>query len=151
MIESRVSVVPWFKILGVSIASVVLVGDSVKIKPKSKALAVHRQIALFDAYEGSFDYPAFKKEIGEVEKELPEEPFEMTTVQETGTINVRDVYIYALSSSAIYQVGSTRKIDAESRVMHIRQFVTNPESAVIDKNLINLENGPATNPPKKKA
>jgi spore germination protein PE len=134
----RISVVHHIKILAVSRASQVIIGDAVMIKAKTRALAVQRQIAVFFKADGNFEnYPLFTKKIP---KSVTDERITMNIEQQAPTINVRSVHILGVVQSSTIQIGSTCIIDTEARIKHFRQFVTSVPSAPLPpiETIINL-------------
>jgi spore germination protein PE len=118
----RTSVVNHVKVTSISTSSTLIVGDSVKITSRTRALAVQRQVAVFFANEGEFeDYPLFTKEIPQPSIS---ERLNMSIVQESPFIKVNSIYVIGVAASSTMQIGSTRIIDLESRLKHFRQFVT---------------------------
>jgi len=104
----------------VGISSVVQVGDSLLIKPKVNALAVQREEERFYGFEGDLSmYQAFQEEIP---SPIIYETVTTNFFHENPRINVHSVNITALSSSAVFHIGSTKDIIAEARVKHIRQL-----------------------------
>ncbi|MBU7590980.1 spore germination protein GerPE [Metabacillus halosaccharovorans] len=104
----------------VGLSSVFQIGDSFQIKPTTNVLAVQREEERFFDYEGDTSmFQAFQEEIPQ-----PIIYEEITTnfFHEKPMINVSFVNIAALSSSAVFHIGSTKDIIAEARVKHIRQL-----------------------------
>lgn len=117
----RVSLVGGLHIHGISNSSVLQVGDSGSISPRNSVLAVQREVAFFIEGEGGFsNYPIFTMP-------LPQAPqpagirFERRNV--SPFIRVGDVKVLAIASSAVIQIGNSCEIDAEARVLHIRQLL----------------------------
>jgi spore germination protein PE len=119
---NRISVVNDVKVTSISTSATLIVGDSVKITARSRALAVQRQVAVFFRKEGEFaDYPLFTKEIPQPSIS---ERVHMRVVQESPYIKVGHVKVLGVASASTFQIGSTRFIDLEARLKHFRQFVT---------------------------
>jgi len=104
----------------IGISSVFHIGDSVQITPSVKALAVQREEERFFGSEGDLTaYPIFEEEIPQP---VFYEPVISNFFHEKPVISVQHVDVTALSSSAVFQIGSTRDIRAVSRTKHIRQL-----------------------------
>lgn len=104
----------------IGISSVFHIGDSMQVTPKVKALAIQREEERYFGSEGNFStYPIFKEEIP-----LPVfyDPIVTNFFHENPKINVHTINITAISSSAVFHIGSTKDIVAESRTKHIRQL-----------------------------
>jgi spore germination protein PE len=109
-------------VTSISTSATLIVGDSVKITARSRALAVQRQVAVFFKKDGEFeDYPLFTKEIPQP---IINERVNMSIVQESPYIKVGHVKVLGVASASAMQIGSTRFIDLESRLKHFRQFIT---------------------------
>jgi spore germination protein PE len=119
---SRWSIVGEMKINSVSQASILQIGDNNFIKPVSKALAVQRQVSEFKGNEGDFDdYAIFSREIP-----LPpvhNESVQMSIDNTCSRIQVGGVFLYAVTASSVFQVGTNCRIEAETRIKHIRHFI----------------------------
>lgn len=117
----RWSVVRDMKVNSVVLSSILQVGDNEIIKPTSKALAVQRELPEFDENEGNFkEFPLFSREIP-----LPpidNEAVDVSIDNTSSRIQVGCLNIYGVSSSSVLQVGANKKIQAEARIKHIRQF-----------------------------
>lgn len=117
----RISKVNTIKINDLSYTSTFLIGDSVEITPKSKALAVQREVSTFFDYEGRFeDYEIFTKKIP-----IPtiNENLAIERINENPLIKLDNLNILGVSNASILQIGSTKHIEAESRVKHIRKLL----------------------------
>lgn len=116
----RTSIVDKMNILSVSFASILEIGDSVSITPLSRALAVQREYQLFFEDEGNWDdFPIFSKTIPQPEMD---EDIQINYYYENPVIKVHHIDITGASTSAVVQIGSTKKINSEARVKHIRQI-----------------------------
>ncbi|MGO4886740.1 spore germination protein GerPE [Anaerobacillus sp. MEB173] len=117
----RISNVKNIKIIDLSFSSIFQVGDSVQLTPHSNALAVQRTISEFYGNEGNLQhFPLFTRNIP-----IPiiDERLSIQRRNECSFINVNNVKIITTSGSSVVHIGSTKKIDAEARVKHIRQLV----------------------------
>jgi spore germination protein PE len=115
----RVSNVSNIKIQSVNSSSVLQVGDSYKLSPFSRAIAVQRQGSIFLGNEGNFNYDIFKEDIP-----LPDvqETVNTTFINELPTIKAENIYILSLAASSIFHVGNTEIIESEARIKHFRQL-----------------------------
>ncbi|OZM57225.1 hypothetical protein CIB95_07110 [Lottiidibacillus patelloidae] len=125
--NKRISDVSNIKVQSVNSSSVLQVGDSYKLKPFSRALAVQREVAIFLGDEGNFNYNTFKEEIPLPEHES-EETVKTTFINELETIKTENVYILSLAASSIFHVGSTEIIESEARIKHFRQLLKDDKS-----------------------
>ncbi|WP_280771966.1 spore germination protein GerPE [Salipaludibacillus daqingensis] len=131
----RTSVVKNIDVINVSNNSVFEIGDSRFMKPRTKVLAVQREYELFYGDEGNFKYyPIFTDPIP---KPVVDESVHVVKYNQTSAIKVNNIDITTLSGSGISHIGSTKTIDAESRIKHIRQL----EGRMAN----NLTNFPLTN------
>jgi spore germination protein PE len=122
----RTSIVKKISVIDVSLSSIFQIGDSCNIQPRSKALAVQRQYELFYGDEGNFSaYPIFSKSIP---KAIIDESITFTKYNEGFSINVNNIDITSASASGVIHIGSTKTIDSEARVKHIRQLLDNSKS-----------------------
>lgn len=117
---SRYSNVNTAYVNSVGISSVFNIGDSTEITPSVKVLAVQREEERYDGTEGDLSqYEIF-------EEEIPQPIFyeQITTnfFHKNPKITVHTINITAISSSAVFQIGSTKDIVCETRTKHIRHF-----------------------------
>ncbi|MGJ9383421.1 spore germination protein GerPE [Salipaludibacillus sp. CF4.18] len=133
----RTSVVNKVHVTDVSLNSVFEIGDSWSIKPRSNALAVQREFERFYGDEGDFDaYPIFTIPLP---KTLISEHINFTRVNDSSSIYVNKIDITSASASGVLHIGSTKVIDAESRVKHIRQLQGDPNSDIGPSNNVNAK------------
>ncbi|MFN2747046.1 MULTISPECIES: spore germination protein GerPE [Bacillus] len=119
----RTSKVKFLKAESVGITSTLKIGDVDELNLKTKILAVQRSLSLFFGYEGSFrqdDFQLYRQPIPHL---LPETGVRTAFFHEVPAIRVRAVKIWGVSTSSVAQVGSTRRIMADSRVKHIRKLI----------------------------
>ncbi|KHF27081.1 MULTISPECIES: spore germination protein GerPE [Anoxybacillus] len=122
---SRLSVVHLLKANAVSFSSVVQVGDSQHIRLSGRALAVQRQFEYVDSNEFPLAFPIFTKLIP-----LPPVDHEHVcryTLHDCPLIAVHSIRIIGVSSTSVVHIGSTKNVEAESRVKHIRQLTERRE------------------------
>ncbi|MEC0752403.1 spore germination protein GerPE [Bacillus haynesii] len=118
----RTSKVKFLKVHSVGISSALQIGDAEEQFLKAKVLAVQRYLSLFYGNEGSFkqdDFQLFRQPIPHL---LPETGVCSAFFHEIPFIRVRAIKINGVSSSSVAQIGSTRRINADSRVKHIRKL-----------------------------
>jgi spore germination protein PE len=116
----RTSAVKTISVIGVSDSSIFEIGDSYHIKPRSRALAVQREHELFFGDEGNFEaYPIFTKPLP---KPIIDEYVNFTKFDKSPFIQVNHIDVISISASGVLHIGSTKTIDAEARVKHIRQL-----------------------------
>ncbi|TXC89656.1 spore germination protein GerPE [Metabacillus litoralis] len=117
---SRYSQVTSAYVNTIGISSVFNIGDSQQITPTAKVLAIQREEERFLGDEGDLsEYPIF-------EEEIPQPQFYEEVVtnffHENPRIRVSNVKVIAISSSSVFQIGSTKDIICETRVKNIRQL-----------------------------
>jgi spore germination protein PE len=121
--NARISVVKNIKVLSVSESSIVHVGDAINVKPRSKLIEVGRELPSFIENEVNFsDYPLFNKPIPQP---IVQEDVQMVVKNESPWIKVNQVNILGIIDSSVFQVGSSKLIDTESRKKQIRQLLHN--------------------------
>lgn len=119
----RTSCVDSIRINAISNSGVCIVGDAFQLAPQSKIFAVARQWPIFNGQEGDLSqYPLFQRPIP-----LPaiSEPVTMN-IHHHSPINIGRVTVLGVTASAIVQIGSSQEIDMESRIKHIRHFLSPP-------------------------
>lgn len=116
----RSSVVNAINLTSASFASTIQLGDSQIINGFSRALAVQREVEVFNAKEGNFsNYRVFSKPI----PLLPiNEKITISTQNTLPVIKVNNISILAMSSAAILHVGNSQNVSMEARVKHIRHL-----------------------------
>lgn len=116
----RISSVNTINIQSVAIGGVFLIGDSQLTIPRSKALAVQREEQIFFDEEGDLsEYSIFNRDL---EAPSVTERINIQRINQSPIIHVNHIDIIGVSTSAVFQIGSTGFIDADSRVKHIRQL-----------------------------
>jgi spore germination protein PE len=122
----RTSIVNHTKVINVSLSSVFQIGDSAQITPRSRALAVQRQLQLFYGNEGNFEqFPIFTIELP---KPNWQENITIGRYNPSPFIKVNRINITSVAAASIYHIGSTNYVDSESRVKHIRQLLHDNET-----------------------
>jgi spore germination protein PE len=116
----RTSLVEHISIIDVTSGSIFEIGDSYHIQPRSKALAVQREYELFYGDEGDLKtYPIFTNPIP---KPTVEKPICFKRYNESPYIKVNHINLFGCAASGVCHIGSTKTIDAETRIKHIRQM-----------------------------
>jgi spore germination protein PE len=108
------------KVINLGLSSILEIGDSYSIKPRSKVWALQRQFELFYGDEGHFRDPVFTRPLPKPDFD---EPVHFVRYNESPTIKVNNIFVTAVAVSSVLHVGSTQLIDSESRVKHIRQLL----------------------------
>ncbi|TDF98139.1 spore germination protein GerPE [Paenibacillus piri] len=115
------------KVNTVSQSAVLQIGDNVMIQPVTKVLAVQRELPEFEGKEGNLaDFDIYSREIP-----LPpidNDPVQTSFDQSGSRIHVGCVYVLGVTAASVLQVGGNQRIKAESRILHIRHFFTEPAS-----------------------
>lgn len=105
-------------------SSTFICGDTGRIRAKSNVFALHREVPVFIEDEGNFsDYKVFSEKIPTIPLD---ENIEQEVLNLGSRIKVGQIKVNAISSSGSFQVGSNHRLDLESRIINIRQFVDAP-------------------------
>jgi spore germination protein PE len=122
----RTSCVDWLQLNSVGLSSVVEIGDSSVIQAFSRALALQREQELFSGHEGEFNnFPIFSSNSAIVPiTQIPNIHIDNT---QSPKINVKNLNVNAVSSAAIVHIGSSKSIQMETRIKHIRHLLKLPE------------------------
>ncbi|MFV9511319.1 spore germination protein GerPE [Tepidibacillus sp. LV47] len=122
----RTSVVNSIHIELILFNSVILIGDTQVLKPRSRVFAIHKgwEYLYFDDKEGEFTKSSL------FSRPLPQpiiwENVNINIENKNPLIKVNHVKINGLSTAAVFQVGSNMIIDNESRTKHFRQLLARP-------------------------
>lgn len=122
---TRFSVVKSIKIRSIQIAGTGHFGDSYALVPRSKVLAVARELPIFsDEDDDVSQYEIYTRPI-----QLPPitDEVQVTRNNEQPYIRAGHISIHGVSTSGIVHIGSTKHIDTEARVKHMRQFLFPPK------------------------
>lgn len=124
----HVSVVQNVSIISLGIAAVFQVGDANQMELKSRALAVHREIPCYIKGEGRLDaFEIFIDEHITIPKRTTD--VKLNIVNECPFIEVNDVELRTLLNSGCFQIGNVDYVFNNSRIMQIRQYITDEPSA----------------------
>jgi spore germination protein PE len=124
----HVSIVQNVSIVSLGIAAVFQVGDANQMELKSRAIAVHREIPFYIRGEGRFDaFEIFTDEHITIPKRTTD--VKLNIVNECPFIEVNNVELRTLLNSGGFQIGNVDYIFNNSRIMQIRQYITDEPSA----------------------
>ncbi|MRX73519.1 spore germination protein GerPE [Bacillus lacus] len=116
----RTSVVQTAYLNSAGLSSVFQIGDALRIHNKTNVFAVQREQEIFYINEGNLqEYAIFKEEIP---LPLIDENITINVYHDKPFIQVKAVKVTAISSSAVFQIGSVNEMYLESRVKHTRQL-----------------------------
>ena len=124
----HVSIVENVSIISLGIAAVFQVGDANQMELKSRALAVHREIPCYIRGEGRFDaFEIFTDEHITIPKRTTD--VKLNIVNECPFIEVNNVELRTLLNSGCFQIGNVDYGFNNSRIIQIRQYITDEPSA----------------------
>ncbi|MDA1778941.1 spore germination protein GerPE [Bacillus cereus group sp. BY9-3LC] len=123
----HVSVVQNVSIVSLGIAAVFQVGDANQMELKSRALAVHREFPCYIKDEGRLDaFEIFTDEHITIPKRTTD--VKLNIVNECPFIEVNNVELRTLLNSGCFQIGNVDYVFNNSRIMQIRQYITDEPS-----------------------
>ncbi|MBJ8111555.1 spore germination protein GerPE [Bacillus cereus group sp. N6] len=124
----HVAVVQNVSIISLGISAVFQVGDANQMELKSRALAVHREIPCYIKDEGRLDaFEIFTDEHITIPKRTTD--VKLNIVNECPFIEVNNVELRTLLNSGCFQIGNVDYVFNNSRIMQIRQYITDEPSA----------------------
>ncbi len=124
----HVSIVRNVSIVSLGIAAVFQVGDANQMELKSRALAVHREFPCYIKDEGRLDaFEIFTDEYITIPKRTTD--VKLNIVNECPFIEVNNVELRTLLNSGGFQIGNVDYVFNNSRIMQIRQYITDEPSA----------------------
>ncbi|KXY34586.1 spore germination protein GerPE [Bacillus sp. FSL K6-0067] len=124
----HVSIVENVSIISLGIAAVFQVGDANQMELKSRALAVHREIPCYIKDEGRLDaFEIFTDEYITIPKRTTD--VKLNIINECPFIEVNNVELRTLLNSGGFQIGNVDYVFNNSRIMQIRQYITDELSA----------------------
>lgn len=124
----HVSIVQNVSIVSLGIAAVFQVGDANQMELKSRALAVHREFPCYIKDEGRLDaFEIFTDEHITIPKRTTD--VNLNIVNECPFIEVNNVELRTLLNSGGFQIGNVDYAFNNSRIMQIRQYITDEPSA----------------------
>lgn len=119
----HISVVHQPTVITLGLASVIQVGDTNQIDLKNRTIAVHREIPYFLAQEGSWEaYNIFVDDEITIPTRVNE--VNMHVINQNPFLEVNCVVIESMLNSSCFHIGSVDYVFANSRILQIRQFVT---------------------------
>lgn len=117
--QKRMTKVNELEVISLSYSAICEIGDTHCVKPKSRAIAVQKEGAVFQEDFFSFsDYPIFQTQKKPVDLETLS--INQKHCHHVSHIQVDYVKVTGASSSSLIQLGNLDKLDAESRIKHIR-------------------------------
>ncbi|AXY08227.1 spore germination protein GerPE [Bacillus thuringiensis LM1212] len=123
----HVSIVENVSIISLGIAAVFQVGDANQMELKSRALAVHREIPCYIKDEGRLDaFEIFTDEYITIPKRTTD--VKLNILNECPFIEVNNVELRTLLNSGGFQIGNVDYVFNNSRIMQIRQYITDEPS-----------------------
>lgn len=124
----HVSIVQNVSIISLGITAVFQVGDANQMELKSRAIAVHREIPFYIRGEGRFDtFEIFTDEHITIPKRTTD--VKLNIVNECPFIEVNNVELRTLLNSGCFQIGNVDYGFNNSRIIQIRQYITDEPSA----------------------
>ncbi|MEB9858191.1 spore gernimation protein GerPE [Bacillus cereus] len=124
----HVSIVQNVSIISLGIAAVFQVGDANQMELKSRAIAVHREIPFYIRGEGRFDaFEIFTDEHITIPKRTTD--VKLNIINECPFIEVNNVELRTLLNSGCFQIGNVDYGFNNSRIIQIRQYITDEPSA----------------------
>ncbi|HDR7377052.1 spore germination protein GerPE [Bacillus toyonensis] len=124
----HVSIVQNVSIISLGIAAVFQVGDANQMELKSRALAVHREFPCYIKGEGRLDaFEIFTDEYITIPKRTTD--VKLNIINECPFIEVNNVELRTLLNSGGFQIGNVDYVFNNSRIMQIRQYITDEPSA----------------------
>ncbi|PFR43250.1 spore germination protein GerPE [Bacillus cereus] len=124
----HVSIVQNVSIISLGIAAVFQVGDANQMELKSRAIAVHREIPFYIRGEGRFDaFEIFTDEHITIPKRTTD--VKLNIVNECPFIEVNNVELRTLLNSGCFQIGNVDYGFNNSRIIQIRQYITDEPSS----------------------
>ncbi|CUB12661.1 spore gernimation protein GerPE [Bacillus cereus] len=124
----HVSIVENVSIISLGIAAVFQVGDANQMELKSRALAVHREFPCYIKDEGRLDaFEIFTDEYITIPKRTTD--VKLNIINECPFIEVNNVELRTLLNSGGFQIGNVDYVFNNSRIMQIRQYITDEPSA----------------------
>ncbi|WP_102028006.1 spore germination protein GerPE [Salirhabdus sp. Marseille-P4669] len=121
----RTTTVNTLNVNSASFSSIVQLGDAHRADPYTRALALQREIPIFDTNSFPFsDYAIFTRPYLEM---ATSPPMIQEHIHHDPSLFVHWIRVGSMSSSAIVQVGNLEELDAKSRIKHIRIIVEEDE------------------------
>lgn len=122
----RIAVTDVLQVDNVVFGSVCKLGDTVEVRPTSRVFALQRERPDFDGSEEK-QAEAFMEEKTPIPTAEPDVRVNVRIRNEHPFIVVERIRVISASTAGVVHLGNCRTVEAESRVKHIRQFLTPPE------------------------
>lgn len=114
----RTSHVNQVNINSLTLSSIFEIGDAEEATPRSRALAVQKEGALFTDQDFPFsDFPIYAAELPRFDRQLV---INQTRVPCDPYIHVDSVHIQGISSASVFQIGNLDHIETDTRIKHFR-------------------------------
>jgi spore germination protein PE len=123
----RTSVVNNAFVNSIAFSSIFEIGDAFKIDATTKAIAIQREYPLF--VENEADFSRYRVFTEHIPIPVVDEEVRTTFIHENPVISVSSVQVTGISSSSIFQIGSTNHVRSEARIKHIRQLQDNDSTS----------------------
>jgi spore germination protein PE len=116
----RLSVVNQVRMNVVTSSSTLQIGDSQSIHLLSNALAVQKEVSVFEGTEGDLSpFYSFRRGIP---RPVLYEPLQYNREDVVPVIKVGAIRVISAAASSLVHIGSTGSIDIESRIKHFRHY-----------------------------
>lgn len=119
---NRTSKVAFLKVQFIGVCSTLQIGDTQELFFREKVLAVQRYLPNYLGNEGSFTQEDFQIFRQPAPRLLPETGVYSAFHHENPVIRVSAIKVQSISSSSTVHIGSTGRIDNDTRVKHIRNL-----------------------------
>lgn len=117
--KPRISKVGAVKVNAMRESAIFHIGDSVGYNPRSNGFALDRLNPTFTEPENIFSNSIYHMPIP---KPYFTENVLMNKQDVSPSIRVGGIRIIAIGNASVFQIGSTKYIDTESRIKHVRLF-----------------------------
>ncbi|QDM42648.1 spore germination protein GerPE [Paenibacillus thiaminolyticus] len=115
----RISCVQMLRVDSISLSSILLVGDALRVKSNSKDLIIQSKAPFYLGPDRDFsEFPIFAKEIPETKAPVH---IQMNVRNESKCIKVREIDVNSAADSSVIQIGSTCSLACESRIKNIKE------------------------------
>ncbi len=113
-------------VTAISSSSILNLGDTHQVQPKMKGIAVQKEGETFQGDLKFENFPIFQRKANWPDYQ-PTSNVQKITFHHNPTIHVKQVYLLALSTSSIFQVGNINHISSEARIKHFRIILEEDE------------------------
>lgn len=111
-------------ITGISLSSIIQIGESNAISNSNAILTIQKQSSEFNGKEGNFnDYDIFRRSLP-----VPHTTNEvnMNVINVSNDIHVGVIKLSIISASSVFHIGSTNRINALEKIQQVWQYNTQP-------------------------